>query len=114
MGLKKPVWERHVVWLKSASGGDFGESAQYRMPTAKLVLERLPATIELAMCALAFAIVFGVVMGLLIFAAYGTIFASTGMAFGTRSRVCSGSSVSEKNSGCASAIRDKASSISRR
>lgn len=79
MGLTKPVWEQYAVWLGSAVRGDFGESAQYRMPTSTLVLQRLPATIELATCALVFAIVFGVAMGLLIFAARGTVLASAGM-----------------------------------
>jgi len=79
MGLNKPIWDQYSLWVQSALSGDFGASAQYRMPTAKLVLARLPATIELASCALAFAVVFGVGVGLLIFALRGTIFESVGM-----------------------------------
>lgn len=79
MGLNKPIWEQFSLWLGRAATGDLGESSQYRMPTGKIVLERLPATIELALCALVFAVIVGVAGGLLIFAARETIFESIGM-----------------------------------
>lgn len=79
MGLNKPIWEQYTRWLNRAVEGDLGESSQYRMPTARIVLERLPATIELAMCALVFAVLVGVAGGLLIFSARGTPFESVGM-----------------------------------
>lgn len=79
MGLTKPIWEQYAIWVRSAAQGDFGESAQYRMPTTRLVLDRLPATIELATCALLVAVTFGIMAGLLIFSLRGTIFETIGM-----------------------------------
>ncbi|MDG3578276.1 ABC transporter permease [Rhizobium sp. YJ-22] len=80
MGLNKPIWQQYALWARRAVAGDLGESAQYRMPTAKVVLERLPATIELAMCALVFAVVVGVTGGILLFTVRGTALESLGMA----------------------------------
>lgn len=79
MGLNKPIWKQYSIWFQHAVNGDLGDSAQYRMSTSTIVLERLPATIELALCALAFAIIVGVTGGILIFSARGTIFETAGM-----------------------------------
>lgn len=79
MGLNKPIWQQYSLWLQRAVVGDLGDSAQYRMPTSSVVFERLPATIELALSALIFAIIVGIAGGILIFSARGTIFESVGM-----------------------------------
>lgn len=79
MGLNKPIWEQYAIWFKRAVAGDLGESAQYRMPTSSIVFERLPATIELVICSLIFAVFVGTVGGLLIFSARGTPFEPVGM-----------------------------------
>src|SRR5258708_30261911 len=41
----------------------YGGSYQFRQPVANLLMERLPATLELATCATIFALVFGILMG---------------------------------------------------
>ena len=43
--------------------GDFGISYQFRQPVSTLLAERMPATLELALCATIFALVFGILMG---------------------------------------------------
>ena len=43
--------------------GEFGISYQFRQPVAALLAERMPATLELALCATVFALVVGVLMG---------------------------------------------------
>ncbi|PYB71849.1 MULTISPECIES: ABC transporter permease [Rhizobium] len=79
MGLNKPIWQQYSLWFQRTIVGDLGDSAQYRMPTSSIVLERLPATIELALSALMFAIIVGVAGGIVIFSVRGTIFESAGM-----------------------------------
>lgn len=79
MGLNKPIYFQYGIWLRDVSHGDFGESTQYRMSTGALVLERLPATIELALSALVFSIVVGVVGGVAIFAMRETPLETAGL-----------------------------------
>lgn len=79
MGLNRPIWEQYAIWARAAMTGDLGESAQYRMSTASVVLDRLPATIELVICALIFAVGVGMAGGLLIFAARGSAFEAAGL-----------------------------------
>ncbi|MDR7126385.1 ABC transporter permease [Pseudotabrizicola sp. 4114] len=79
MGLNKPVYVQYGLWVRDVFQGDFGQSTQYRMPTGALVLERLPATVELALSALVFAIVVGVAGGLAIFAVRDTPLETAGL-----------------------------------
>jgi ABC-type dipeptide/oligopeptide/nickel transport system permease component len=48
MGFDDPVAVQYVRFLKGAVRGDFGESLRHGEPAMALVLERLPATFELA------------------------------------------------------------------
>jgi peptide/nickel transport system permease protein len=52
-----------VRYLGRAVQGDFGVSYQFRQPVSDLLAERMPATLELALCATLFATGFGVLMG---------------------------------------------------
>ncbi|HEV2564735.1 MAG TPA: ABC transporter permease [Microvirga sp.] len=63
LGLDDPVPLQFVRYLAKAAQGDFGVSYQFRQPVADLLAERMPATLELALCATIFATVFGVLMG---------------------------------------------------
>jgi peptide/nickel transport system permease protein len=56
LGLDRPAWERYVRWLARAARGDAGESLLTDRPVARMVAERLPATLTLAGCALAVAV----------------------------------------------------------
>ena len=68
MGLDRPLPEQYVIWLGGAVRGDFGRSIHLRRPVLNLVAETLPATIELAICAMAVAAALGLAGGLLLFA----------------------------------------------
>lgn len=63
LGLDDPVPIQFVRYLVKAAQGDFGVSYQFRQPVSDLLAERMPATLELAICATLFATIFGVLMG---------------------------------------------------
>jgi len=63
MGLDAPLPVQYVRFLTSALHGDFGTSIRFRQPAFRLVLERAPATAELALTSLAFGALIGVVLG---------------------------------------------------
>ena len=63
LGLDDPVPVQFARYISKAVRGDFGISYQFRQPVSDLLAERLPATMELAICATIFAVVFGVLMG---------------------------------------------------
>lgn len=58
-GLDQSLFNQFWIWLGSLLQGDFGTSISRRIDVGQLLLERLPATIELALMALLVAIVLG-------------------------------------------------------
>lgn len=64
LGLDKPLWEQYVIFFKGALTGDLGKSFVFNVPAVGLILQKLPATIELAFCAMVIAILFGIPLGL--------------------------------------------------
>jgi peptide/nickel transport system permease protein len=64
LGLDKPLWEQYFVFLKQAASGDLGKSFAFSVPAIQLILERMPATLELASAAMLIAIVLGIPLGL--------------------------------------------------
>ena len=65
LGLDLPLPVQFVVFMRDALIGDFGHSYLWNMPAMDLVLERLPATLELALAGLVFALVLSVPLGVL-------------------------------------------------
>ncbi len=65
-GLDKPTYVQYGLFLWNAAHGNFGKSYVSRVPALGLILERFPATFELATCALCIAFVFGVGLGVLV------------------------------------------------
>ncbi|HCY64273.1 MAG TPA: ABC transporter permease [Oxalobacteraceae bacterium] len=63
-GLDQPLWRQYLLFLSNAVQGDIGTSYIYATPALGLILERLPATLELAFAAMLIAIVFGIPLGL--------------------------------------------------
>jgi peptide/nickel transport system permease protein len=63
LGLDDPVVVQFGRYLANAARFQFGVSYQFRQPVATLLEERMPATLELSVCATLFAIVFGILMG---------------------------------------------------
>lgn len=64
LGLDKPLWEQYFTFFKGAITGDLGKSFVFNVPAVGLILQKLPATIELAFCAMVIAILFGIPLGL--------------------------------------------------
>ncbi len=63
MGLDKPFIVQYGVFVSKAIRGDLGESFVFNEPSLLLILERMPATMELAVVALLIAIIFGIPLG---------------------------------------------------
>jgi ABC-type dipeptide/oligopeptide/nickel transport system permease component len=64
LGLREPLWIQYGIFLKSIVRGDFGQSFQYRSPALQVVVERLPATLELTLAAMLFTALCGVSIGI--------------------------------------------------
>lgn len=65
LGLDQPIHVQYVQFLLGAVRGDFGMSFRHQQPALPLVLERLPATFELAVAALVLALVIAIPLGVL-------------------------------------------------
>jgi peptide/nickel transport system permease protein len=65
LGLDQPLPVQYARFIGGAATGNFGLSFRYQEPAMKLVLERLPATLELASLALLLALVISVPLGIL-------------------------------------------------
>jgi peptide/nickel transport system permease protein len=58
-GLDAPLLVQFWIWIKGAVIGDFGTSITLHLYVTEVLASRLPATVELAVCALVFAVLFG-------------------------------------------------------
>jgi peptide/nickel transport system permease protein len=65
LGLDKPLWVQYLIFAQNALVGDFGNSYRWKMPALKLILDRLPATIELALAGLLFSVAVAVPVGVM-------------------------------------------------
>lgn len=74
MGLDLPLPQRFGHFLKNAVTGDFGVSYFHRRPVAQVILERLPATIELTLVALLVALAVAIPLGVLAAVRKNTLF----------------------------------------
>ena len=54
LGLDKPIWDQYFIFLKNILNGDLGYSFFHEVPALGLVIERMPATLELAGTAIFF------------------------------------------------------------
>jgi peptide/nickel transport system permease protein len=64
LGLDRPLAAQYLSFLGNALRGDFGTSFRYDQPALSLVLERLPATLELALGSLLLSILVAVPLGI--------------------------------------------------
>lgn len=65
MGFNDPLPVQYLNYLGDLVTGDFGDSFRYNTDALNLILERLPATIELAIASMIVAIVISVPLGIL-------------------------------------------------
>ncbi|MEO1225729.1 MAG: ABC transporter permease [Pseudomonadota bacterium] len=73
LGLDRPLLEQYLSFLANVLRGDFGVSFEHHRPAMQVVLERLPATFELAGVALLIGAAVGIVAGLVAALARGTV-----------------------------------------
>lgn len=66
LGLDRPVVEQYVRFLGNALQADLGKSFVYNEPAIRLIFERFPATLELAVVALLLSAVIGIPLGLMV------------------------------------------------
>ncbi|HWN14865.1 MAG TPA: ABC transporter permease [Candidatus Dormibacteraeota bacterium] len=72
LGLHEPLYVQYGLFLQSVFRGDFGQSFQYRAPALRVVVERLAATVQLALAALLITVGVGVSLGILAAVRRGT------------------------------------------
>lgn len=63
LGLDQPLPVQYVRWAGRLAEGDFGRSLRTRQPVREAIVERLPATLELGLAALAISIALALVVG---------------------------------------------------
>jgi len=64
LGLDLPIWQQYLNFLSNLLHGDLGRSFVFNVPALQLILERMPATLELAIAATLLALVAGIPLGL--------------------------------------------------
>jgi peptide/nickel transport system permease protein len=64
LGLDRPVSEQYWYFVLNAFQGDLGRSFIFGEPALKLIVQRMPATMELALVSLLMAVVFGIPLGI--------------------------------------------------
>ena len=64
LGLDKPLYKQYLIFLKSLSQGDLGKSIITAEPVAKEFFAYFPATVELSLIAMLWALLLGIPLGL--------------------------------------------------
>ena len=64
LGFNDPIHEQYLRFAWQAVRGEFGKSLYYKVPAMELILERLPASLELAVAAMLIALVVAVPVGI--------------------------------------------------
>ena len=63
-GLDQPLWRQYLLFLQNAAAGNLGRSFAFATPALGLILERFPATMELAASAMLMSVLVGIPLGL--------------------------------------------------
>ena len=64
-GLDQPLYIQLLLYLGNVTRGDFGYSFYYRQPVLTVILDRVPATLQLMVPALIFSAIVGILLGVL-------------------------------------------------
>ena len=67
LGLNKSFFARYLDWGKGVLVGDFGNSFKYSEPVIKLILERLPLTMEIALISIAIVFLVSIPLSFLLY-----------------------------------------------
>src|SRR5689334_12758133 len=63
LGLDDPIILQFVRFIGGLLSGDLGVSYRFGVPVGRLIMERLPATLELSVCAMLIATALGIPLG---------------------------------------------------
>ena len=80
-GMDRPLWVQYGRYLGRLVQGDFGQSLSFRTSAAGVALERLPATLELTLAAMALAVLISLPDAVLAAVRRGTLFDRALMIF---------------------------------
>ena len=72
-GFDRPIWEQYFKYIGDILHGDFGISIETHRPVIQEFLTLFPATVELSLCAIIFAIVLGIPAGIFAATRRGTV-----------------------------------------
>jgi peptide/nickel transport system permease protein len=72
LGLDRPLYVQYAAFLKGVGTGNLGASLRTNQSVTSTIAERIPATVELAMAAMAFAIVLAIPLGVIAAVKAGT------------------------------------------
>ena len=64
LGLDQPLWKQILVYVSNLAQGDFGRSFAFSEPALELVVQRMPATLELVFVAMVMALATGIPLGM--------------------------------------------------
>ncbi len=62
-GFEEPIWKQYFLYMKALLSGDFGNSIKTNEPVLSAFVDKVPATIELTVVAMLFAVVIGIPLG---------------------------------------------------
>ena len=74
LGYDKPIYHQYIIYLNNIVKGDLGASLRARRPVTEMILERMPATFELAFAATIISVLIAVPLGTVAAYKRGTIF----------------------------------------
>ena len=64
LGLDQPLWKQYLLFVNDALHGNLGRSFVFNEPALRLIAQRMPATMELAVTAVLMSVVLGIPLGL--------------------------------------------------
>jgi dipeptide transport system permease protein len=80
LGLDRPLLEQYAIYIADVLQGDLGKSIVTKKPVLQEFFTLFPATVELSLCAIVFAIAIGLPVGVLAGVRRGSVFDHTVMA----------------------------------
>lgn len=63
LGLDKPLYVQFMIFIRNALHGNFGQSYMYHLPALMLIVERLPATLDIVTVAMLLTVLMGIPLG---------------------------------------------------
>ena len=78
-GYDRPLWEQYFSFLGEVMHGNLGVSVVTKTPILQEFMDRFPATVELSLCAMIFAVLLGLPAGVIAAVRRGSVFDHTVM-----------------------------------